>query len=48
MSKIIKINDLVQLVKRKMWHNKTIKLEISSIPNKEEFIELKILETKNN
>lgn len=42
MNKIIKINDLAQFVKSKMWHNKKIILEISSIPNQEEFIELKI------
>jgi hypothetical protein len=29
-----------------MWHNKKIILEITSIPNQEEFIELKILDKK--
>ena len=29
-----------------MWYNKKIIFEISSIPNQEEFIELKILDTK--
>jgi len=46
MNKIIKINDLVKFVKSKMWHNKKIILEISSIPNQEEFIELKLLDKK--
>lgn len=46
MNKIIKINDLVKFVKSKMWHNKKITLEIISIPNQEEFIELKILDKK--
>lgn len=46
MSKIIKINDLIKFVKSKMWYNKKIIFEISSIPNQEEFIELKILDKK--
>lgn len=46
MSEIIKINDLLKLVKSKMWHNKKIILEISSIQNQEEFVVVKILETK--
>jgi len=46
MNKVIKINDLVKFVKSKIWHNKKITLEIISIQNQEEFIELKILDKK--
>ena len=46
MNKIIKINDLIKFVKSKIWHNKEIALKISSIPNQDEFIELKILDKK--